>query len=239
MQQLIDDTRALLQQASETHGDKVIYSSSLGSQAMVLIDLICRFQPDIRIVTLDTGRLPQETYDLIDALRERYGPVIELLFPDAAEVQCMVKEHGANLFYHSLENRKLCCAVRKVHPLQQQLASMQAWITGRHRDQSKDRASIQPVEDDQVYGLKKYNPMLYWTEKDIWAYIRQHDLPYNALHDQHYASIGCACCSRAITIGEDPRSGRWWWENDETLAECGLHVSSLARPGEGESGEGI
>jgi len=239
MQQLIENSRGLLRLASETHGAKVVYSSSLGSQAMVLIDLICRYQPDIRIVTLDTGRLPQETYDLIDALRERYGPVIELLFPDASEVKSMVKEHGANLFYHSVENRKLCCAVRKVHPLQQELTGMEAWITGRHRDQSKDRASIQPVEDDQVYGLKKYNPMLDWVEDDIWAYIRQHDLPYNALHDQHYASLGCACCSRAITMGEDPRSGRWWWENDETLAECGLHVSSLARPGEGESGEGI
>ncbi|MDX8405821.1 MAG: phosphoadenylyl-sulfate reductase [Mariprofundus sp.] len=239
MQKLIENTRALLQQASDTHADKLVYSSSLGSQAMVLIDLICRYQPDIRIVTLDTGRLPQETYALMDTLRERYGPVLDVLFPDADEVRAMVHEQGVNLFYHSVENRKHCCAVRKVHPLQKELAEVQAWITGRRRDQAQNRSAIMAVEDDPVYGLKKYNPMLDWTEADIWNYIRAHDLPYNGLHDMHYTSIGCACCTRAITVGEDPRSGRWWWENADTLAECGLHVSSLARIGEGESGEGI
>jgi len=239
MQQLIENTRALLKQASRTHADKVVYSSSLGSQAMVLIDLICRYQPGIRIVTLDTGRLPQETYALMDAISDRYGPVLDVLFPDAGEVRSMVREHGANLFYRSVENREQCCAVRKVHPLQKELAGMEAWITGRHRDQAKNRSGIMPVEDDPVYGLTKYNPMLDWTESDIWIYIREHDLPYNQLHDMHFSSIGCACCTRAITMGEDSRSGRWWWENAETLAECGLHVSGLAKPGEGESGEGI
>ncbi|EAU54759.1 phosphoadenylyl-sulfate reductase [Mariprofundus ferrooxydans] len=238
VQQKVDASLLLLREAVARYGDRVVYASSLGSQAMVLIDLICRYTPGLRIVTLDTGRLPQQTYDLMDLLRERYGPVLNVLFPDAGEVRAMVDEHGVNLFYRAVANRKLCCAVRKVHPLQKELSGMQAWITGRRRDQA-NRSQITPVEDDPVYGLKKYNPMLDWTEADIWAYIRAHDLPYNSLHDSHYLSIGCACCTRAISVGEDPRSGRWWWENEDTLAECGLHVSSLARPGEGESGEGI
>ena len=240
MKHLIDEAVGLLQEAKSKHDDKLVYSCSLGSQGMVLIDLICKHELNIRILTLDTGRLPQATYDLMDAIRERYGNVIDVVFPDTEEVQDMVRDHGCNLFYRSVENRKMCCAIRKVHPLQKALAGMEAWITGRRQDEAKNRADIAAVEDDVVYGLKKYNPMRHWTEKDVWAYIREHDLPYNKLHDAFYVSIGCEPCTRAISMGEDPRAGRWWWEGGDTLAECGLHVTSLVRPkGEGESGDGI
>jgi len=229
---------ALLQKAKEQYGDLLVYPCALGSEGMVQIDLICRHVPGIRIVTLDTGRLPQATYDLIDRIREHYGIEVGIYFPDAGAVQTMVNEHGVNLFYESVDNRKMCCGVRKIAPLRKALAGMQAWITGRRRDQADNRAGIQAVEIDPVFGLEKYNPMLDWTEDDVWEYIRLHDVPYNRLHDQHYVSIGCECCTRSITVGEDPRAGRWWWENEDTLAECGLHVSSLDAK-EGLSGEGI
>lgn len=235
---LVEDTVALLQQAGDKHGKRLIYPCAFGSEGMVQIDLICKHAPGIRIMTLDTGRLPQSTYELIDKTRAHYGIDLEIMFPDADEVETMVREQGVNLFYHSVENRKLCCRIRKVNPLRRALAGMEAWITGRRRDQSAHRSDIQFVEHDPVFGLTKYNPILDWTENDIWAYIREHDVPYNRLHDEHYVSIGCDCCTRAITVGEDPRAGRWWWENEDTLAECGLHVSSL-KTGEGEAGEGI
>lgn len=235
---LIESTVGLLRQARDEHGDHLIYPCALGSEGMVQIDLICKHVPGIRIMTLDTGRLPQSTYALIEKVRNHYGIGLEVMFPDQQEVETMVREYGINLFYHSLENRKRCCGIRKIHPLKRALSGMNAWITGRRLDQSENRAAVQPIESDPVFGLTKYNPMLDWTESDVWAYIHEHDVPYNRLHDEHYASIGCACCTRAITIGEDPRAGRWWWENEDTLAECGLHVSSL-NVGEGESGEGI
>ena len=235
---LMASTIDLLKEARERHGDRLVYPCALGSEGMVQIDLICRHVPGIRIVTLDTGRLPQATYELIDQIRARYGIDVGVYFPDTEAVQDMVKEHGVNLFYDSVDKRKMCCGVRKIEPLRRALSGMEAWITGRRRDQADNRASIQPVEDDPVFGLKKYNPMLDWTEADVWEYIRRYDVPYNRLHDQHYVSIGCECCTRAITIGEDPRAGRWWWENEDTLAECGLHVSSLAAH-QGEAGEGI
>ncbi|MDX8390289.1 MAG: phosphoadenylyl-sulfate reductase [Mariprofundaceae bacterium] len=240
MDKLINEAVELLRLAKKKHGNKLIYSCSLGSQGMVLIDLIHRFELDIRIVTLDTGRLPTATYELMDDIRTFYNTPLEVLFPDAEEVQEMVSAHGINLFYHAVQHRKMCCGIRKINPLQKVLQGMEAWITGRRKDQAKNRAEIADVEDDPVYGLKKYNPMRNWSEKDVWNYIREHQLPYNTLHDAFYASIGCEPCTRAISIGEDPRSGRWWWENQDTLAECGLHVSSLQAPeSEGEQGEGI
>jgi len=240
MKHLIDEAVSLLREAKDRHGDKLMYSCSLGSQGLVLIDLIHRHHLEIRIVTLDTGRLPQATYDLMDDVRERYGNVLDILIPDSNAVQSMVQKYGVNLFRQSVANRKLCCEIRKLRPLEKALDGMEAWITGRRKDQAKNRAEIKSVEDDPVYGLKKYNPMRNLTEKDVWEYIREHDLPYNKLHDEFYVSIGCECCTRAVSVGEDPRAGRWWWENKDTLAECGLHVSSLKAPkGEGESGDGI
>ncbi len=235
---LIESAVALLRQARDKHGDRLIYPCAMGSEGMVQLDLICKHAPGIRIMTLDTGRLPQATYELMDKVRKRYNIDLEIMFPDRDEVEAMVREYGINLFYRSVENRKRCCAIRKVHPLKRALTGMEAWITGRRRDQSDNRAVVRPLEDDPVFGLIKYNPMLDWTESDVWAYIREYDVPYSRLHDAHYVSIGCECCTRAITAGEDPRAGRWWWENKDTLAECGLHVSSL-NAGEGEAGEGI
>lgn len=227
----------LLRQAKARHGDKLVYPCSLGAEGVVLIDLICRYAPGIRIVTLDTGRLPQATYELMDAVRKRYAIDLEVVMPLAEEVEEMVRQHGVNLFYDSVENRKLCCEVRKVRPLRRALAGMEAWITGRRCEQSAERAGMNAIEDDAVFGLIKYNPLLHWTWQQVWEHIHAFDVPYNRLHDEHYVSIGCEPCTRAITIGEDPRAGRWWWER-ETAAECGLHVSPIKK-GEGERGEGI
>lgn len=236
----VQQANEILEQAHSKHGGRLIYPCSFGSEGMVLVDLICRRDLVIRIMTLDTGRLPQATYDLMDEVRKRYDIELEVFFPDAAEVEKMVREHGVNLFFESVENRKLCCEIRKVHPLKRALHGMEAWITGRRRDQSSHRTAMQAVEDDPVYGLKKYNPLLEWTEADVWEYIRTYDVPYSRLHDEHYVSIGCECCTRAIAVGEDPRAGRWWWEQSEAVNECGLHASPLKSPqDEGESGKGV
>jgi len=240
VKELIDEAVALLRRAKEKHGDKLVYPSSMAVEGSVMIDLIARHGLDIPVITLDTGRLPQATYEVIETVEARYGIKVQVIFPDCREVEEMVREQGVNLFYRSPENRKRCCEVRKVLPLRRALQGKEAWITGRRRAQAKNRAEIAEVEDDPVYGLIKYNPLRHWTEDDVWAYIREFDVPYNRLHDQHFVSIGCEPCTRAIAVGEDPRSGRWWWENEETLAECGLHVVSLkSGRGEGEQGEGI
>lgn len=240
MNEKIESALALLREAKASHGDKVAYSCSFGMEGSVLIDLIARHKLAIPVMTLDTGRLPQATYDAIDAIEAHYGIRVRVVFPDCQEVEAMVNEHGVNLFYRSVELRKRCCEVRKVHPLQNALKGLDAWVTGRRREQSEHRQEMRPVEDDPVFGLKKYNPLIDWSEADVRDYIRANHVPYNRLHDAHYVSIGCECCTRAIAVGEDPRAGRWWWESGESLAECGLHVTSLATArGECEQGEGI
>jgi phosphoadenosine phosphosulfate reductase len=168
----------------------------------------------------------------------RYGLDIEVFFPDAADVESMVREKGLNLFYHSIENRKFCCEIRKVRPLKRALKGAKAWVTGLRREQAASRTDMQPVEDDAAFGIKKFNPLIEWTEKDVWNHIRSNDVPYNKLHDQFYPSIGCAPCTRSVTLGEDPRSGRWWWENEDAVAECGLHVNPIKAPS-GKDGDGI
>jgi len=230
MQEKIANTISLLEQAQGEYAPELVFASSFGAEDVVLIDLISKHAADIRIATLDTGRLPQETYDVMDACREKYGINIQVYFPDAAEVESMVAESGLNLFYQSVELRKHCCEIRKIHPLKRALSGARAWITGVRREQANSRQSMAAIEDDAHFGIKKFNPLIEWTEAEVWAYIRDNDVPYNALHDQHYPSIGCACCSRAITVGEDPRSGRWWWEQEDGVAECGLHASPLKRP---------
>jgi len=227
MQAKIDATIKLLKQAQGEYAPELVFASSFGAEDVVLIDLISKHTPDIQISTLDTGRLPQQTYDVMDACREKYGIDIQVYCPDAAEVEQMVRESGLNLFYHSVANRKHCCAIRKIHPLKRALAGKKAWITGVRREQADSRQTMAAVEDDTFFGLKKFNPLIEWSEADVWRYIRDHDVPYNALHDQHYPSIGCACCTRSITVGEDPRSGRWWWEREDGVAECGLHASPI------------
>jgi phosphoadenosine phosphosulfate reductase len=214
----------VLRLALERFGPKVALSSSFGAEDMVLIDMLMQIDPRARVFTLDTGRLPQETYNVIDAARQKYGATIEVLFPQAEAVQQMVAGHGVNLFYHSVENRKLCCGIRKMEPLGRALSGLEAWITGLRREQSVTRTDAYKIEWDGGNKLVKVNPLVDWSREDVWKYIRERNVPYNALHDRGYPSIGCAPCTRAVQPGEHERAGRWWWEHPETK-ECGLHVS--------------
>jgi phosphoadenosine phosphosulfate reductase len=200
---------------------------------MVLLDMMHRIEPASRVFVLDTGRLPQETHDLIDRVRDRYDKEIEVALPDRDAVQGMVRKHGMNLFYESLEKRKLCCGLRKVEPSARFLAEVDAYVTGLRRGQSVTRTEIGRVEIDRGNrDILKVNPLLDWSEDDVWQYVRDRNVPVNRLHSQGYPSVGCAPCTRAIQAGEDPRAGRWWWENPETK-ECGLHA------GEESGGSGI
>ena len=218
----------VLRLAVDTFGRGVALSSSFGAEDMVLIDMLMKIDQKARIFTLDTGRLPQETYNVIDATRQKYGATIEVFFPQPDAVQNMVAEHGMNLFYHSVENRKLCCGVRKMEPLRRALSGLDAWITGLRREQSVTRTAVHKVEWDEGNSLVKVNPLVDWSHDEVWTYIREHNVPYNALHDRGYPSIGCAPCTRAIQPGEHERAGRWWWENPESK-ECGLHVSPQSK----------
>lgn len=213
----------ILKEALERYGDKIALASSFGAEDVVLIDMMMKIDPNARVFTLDTGRLNQETYDVMDAVRRKYGLSVQTMFPEAAVVTEMVEKGGFNLFYDSLDNRKLCCKVRKVVPLRRALGELDAWITGLRREQAVTRADLHAVEWDEGFGLLKLNPLVNWTEADVWDYIKENEVPYNALHDQGYPSIGCEPCTRAIKPGEDVRAGRWWWENPEQK-ECGLHV---------------
>lgn len=204
-----------------------VFASSFGAEDMVLLDLIVRFAPGIEIFTLDTGRLPEETYALMKRVSEHYGVKVRAYVPEARAVEEYVRQHGPNAFYESVELRKRCCFMRKVEPLKRALKDKKAWVTGMRREQLATRSDIRESEFDQDHGLHKFNPLYDWTEKEVWAYVHANNVPYNALHDKGYASIGCAPCTRAITPGEDLRAGRWWWE-DEQNKECGLHRKSEA-----------
>jgi len=199
------------------------FANSLGAEDMVLTDLIVKAKLPIEIFSLDTGRLPLETYDLMATVDTHYGLKLKLYFPQAEEVESYVRQHGINAFYDSVTLRKACCYARKVEPLKRALAGKQAWITGMRAEQAATRGNLAVREYDEGNGLEKLNPLSAWSEKEIWAYIKEHGVPYNALHDKFYPSIGCAPCTRAISLGEDVRAGRWWWENPESK-ECGLHV---------------
>ncbi|MDC9725532.1 MAG: phosphoadenylyl-sulfate reductase [Gammaproteobacteria bacterium] len=200
-------------------------ASSYGAEDMVLMDLICKFAPEIDIFTLDTGRLPKETYDVMQEAKAHYKRDVKVYFPDAAEVEAFVTEQGPNAFYNSVELRKQCCGIRKVKPLKRALEGKKAWLTGMRRSQAVTRSELPVSEWDETFGLQKFSPLTDWSNGDVWAYIKAFDVPYNKLHDQGVASIGCAPCTRAITAGEDIRAGRWWWENPESK-ECGLHVKA-------------
>ncbi len=212
----------LLHAIAEEHG-AVTFANSLGAEDVVLTDIILSEGLPIEIFSLDTGRLPAETYALIADVEKRYGARLKVFFPESAAVEAYVRSEGINAFYTSIELRKACCHIRKVEPLRRALAGKKAWITGMRAAQAATRANLPVREHDTGNGLEKYNPLADWSEQDVWAYIRIHELPYNALHDQFYPSIGCAPCTRAIAIGEDVRAGRWWWE-DANSKECGLHV---------------
>ena len=229
----------LLDWALKSFQPRIALASSFQAEESVLIDMMHRLRgADFRVFTLDTGRLNQETYDCMDALKERYGINIEVFFPDASRVESMVKEHGLNLFYKSVELRKSCCAVRKVEPLNRALRHLDAWMTGLRREQAVTRNGVQKVEIDRDHGnIVKINPLADWSYKQVWDYIAQREVPYNKLHDLGYPSIGCAPCTRAIKPWEDIRAGRWWWENPESK-ECGLHVSKGAGAGSQPSQSG-
>lgn len=201
------------------------FANSLGAEDMVLTDLIVKSGLPIEIFSLDTGRLPLETYDLMAAVQQHYGLKLKIYFPQASTVEDYVRSHGINAFYESVDLRKACCHMRKVEPLQRALAGKKAWITGLRAQQATTRTGLPTREYDEGNQLEKFNPLADWSEKEVWTYIKQNAVPYNALHDKFYPSIGCAPCTRAISLGEDVRSGRWWWENPESK-ECGLHVKA-------------
>ncbi len=204
------------------HKGRIVLGSSLGAEDQVITDMIAGIDKSVRIFTLDTGRLFPETYDLIEKTNQRYGITIELFFPDRDRVENMVAEQGINLFYRSVENRKLCCHIRKVEPSKRALKDVDIWITGIRKDQTLSRFYNATVEWDDHYKLTKVNPLFGWNQKKVWDYIRQHDVPYNVLHDKGFPSIGCQPCTRAVEPGEDLRAGRWWWEQAD-YKECGLH----------------
>jgi phosphoadenosine phosphosulfate reductase len=199
------------------------FANSLGAEDMVLTDIIVREQIGIQIFSLDTGRLPSETYDLMGRLKRHYGLTLEFYYPRHDLVESYTRANGINGFYDSIESRKACCHARKIEPLQRALAGKKAWITGLRAEQAVTRAGLAVREFDASNGLEKFNPLADWSEKEVWAYIHANAVPYNKLHDQGYPSIGCAPCTRAVAPGEHLRAGRWWWE-DPTSKECGLHV---------------
>lgn len=200
----------------------VALSSSLGLEDQVLTHIVAKNEIKADVFTLDTGRLFYETYDLIDKTEKRYKIKIKTYFPSPSEVEKMVYEKGINLFYESIENRKLCCNVRKIQPLRRALSNYKVWICGLRKEQSVTRENIQTVEWDELNGLLKINPIINWTEQDVWNFVNENNVPYNVLHKKNYPSIGCQPCTRAIVEGEDVRAGRWSWENPDTK-ECGLH----------------
>ncbi len=205
-------------------GNGLVLASSFGAEDVVLIDLLCRVSPSPRMFFIDTGRLHQETYDVIDRIRSRYSIQIETYFPRMDDLQALVRAKGANSFYESIDNRKECCRIRKVEPLSRALADADAWVTGLRRSQSVTRSGLPMVELDEGHGgILKINPLADWSEEQVWDYIRANDVPYNKLHDAGFPSIGCAPCTRAVQPGEDIRAGRWWWESPEHK-ECGLHI---------------
>jgi phosphoadenosine phosphosulfate reductase len=221
----VADALALLHRVSEQHFPAAL-ASSFGAEDMILTDLIARNALAIGVFTLDTGRLPGETYALIDRVRDYYGLPIEVYYPDARALERYVGANGINAFYRGVELRQGCCAIRKTEPLARALAGKRAWITGQRRSQSLTRSDVAIVEFDATHGLHKFNPLAEWSKDEVWSYIRGHGIPYNALHDRGYPSIGCAPCTRSVEPGEDIRAGRWWWEHPEHR-ECGLHRRPL------------
>ena len=201
----------------------VAFANSLGAEDMVLVDLIRKNKLNVEIFSIDTGRLPSETYHLIQEVELKYQFKIKVYFPNQEKVESYVNLNGINAFYDSLDLRKSCCGIRKVEPLNRALKDKKAWITGMRQEQSQTRQTLQEEEFDEAHQSQKLNPLRTWSEHEIWAYIKMNEVPYNALHDHFYPSIGCAPCTRAISEGEDVRAGRWWWENPENK-ECGLHV---------------
>lgn len=203
-------------------GDKIVFASSLGAEDQVITEMIAGIDKSVQIFTLDTGRLFPETYETLERTTSRYGMPIEVFFPNAEHIEGMVRSRGINLFYETVENRKMCCHIRKIEPLTRAFAGKEAWICGLRREQSVTRQDMKMVEWDEQNKLVKINPLIDWSEEQVWDYIKEKNIPYNKLHDQGFPSIGCQPCTRAIESGEDVRAGRWWWESPQNK-ECGLH----------------
>ncbi len=218
----------LLREFLKEYSGKIVLATSFGAEDQVLTHMVVSIDPQTEIFTLDTGRLPEETYKVWEQTERFYGIKIKPFFPDRAEVEWLVLDQGINGFYESIENRKRCCRVRKIDPLKRALEKREVWITGLRREQSITRQDLTVVEYDETFGLIKLNPLLEWSTKQVWDYIKKHDIPYNSLHDRGYPSIGCAPCTRAVNEGEDIRGGRWWWESPEHK-ECGLHLTDFTQ----------
>jgi phosphoadenosine phosphosulfate reductase len=220
------DTAVLVQnlrRLAEQYAEQVVFSTSFGLEDQVITHLIFDNDLPIRVFTLDTGRMFPETYSVWSSTLERYGKPIQAWYPDAQELQAFVQEKGPNAFYESVENRKSCCHIRKVAPLNKALKDQKIWITGIRADQSANRLGMSDTEWDEAHQLHKYHPLFHWTFEQTKDFVKAHNIPYNALHDKGFVSIGCAPCTRAIRPGEDFRAGRWWWE-DTSKKECGLHA---------------
>jgi len=203
--------------------DKMVFTTSFGIEDQVITDMIFRNDIDIKVVSLDTGRLFEQTYKVFNATRDKYKREIEIFYPNTEAVQNLLSKKGPYSFYNSIENRKECCNIRKVEPLRRALSGNKCWVTGIRADQSTGRTDMEMLEEDYGYGLIKVNPLFDWTLEDVMKYLKDNNVPYNSLHDQGFISIGCAPCTRAIKPGDDFRAGRWWWE-DNSGKECGLHT---------------
>lgn len=225
LQQKIEQVVAVLAEAVHDY-TPVAFANSLGAEDMVLMDLIDRYKLGIEIFSLDTGRLPQETYDLMQTVRTRYSSPLHIYFPNLKQIEAYVAAYGVNGFYESVDLRKRCCHMRKVEPLQRALLGKRAWVTGMRHEQAATRVGLKLSAYDRDNRMQKFNPLLEWTHANVWEYIRANNVPYNKLHDSFYPSIGCAPCTRAVTPGEDIRAGRWWWESPENK-ECGLHLGKV------------
>ena len=208
----------------ERFGSRIAISTSFQADSLVILEIAHRIDPAVRVFTIDTGRLPPETYALIDRVRERYGITVEVYFPDHEKLAEMVGKHGVNPFYRSVSLRLLCCNVRKVEPMNRALSGLDAWFSGLRRTQGDARAKTGKIEADKAHaGVVKVNPLADWTDEQVWEYINRHDVPYNDLYDKGYTSIGCAPCTRPTEADEDARAGRWWWE-EGMPKECGIHL---------------
>ncbi len=225
------DAEQVLRWAVESFSPKIAFASSFSAEDVVIIDLLSRIKPRVTVFTLDTGRLPEETYEVMERIRERYGLEIVSTFPKREAVETLEREKGFYSFRKSIGNRKECCGIRKVEPLNRALSGLEAWITGLRREQAVTRTQLSKVESDAAHGgIAKVNPLADWTTEQVWDHIRKARVPYNKLHDQNFPSIGCAPCTRAVRPGEDIRAGRWWWELPGHK-ECGLHINPKQKEG--------
>jgi len=217
------EPQEVLQWGMERFGSRLAICTSFQSDGMAILDMAWRIDPQVRVFTVDSGRMHSETYDLMERVREQYAMEIEVYYPSPAEIEPYVRREGVNAFYRSVPLRLRCCEIRKVNPLKKVLVNLDAWVTGLRRDQWASRSNIRKVEIDHDHGgLLKINPLADWMDEEVWEYIHANDVPYNALYDKGFTSIGCAPCTRPTAEGEDARAGRWWWEKNAPK-ECGIH----------------